>query len=94
MSFAALRRPRHFPLSVLTALLLLAGGTVVVAQGPQAAAHTSPQPAPYRQPLARPLAIDRGSAGLWQSLQKLHTRASLTMVVAHPDDEDGGMLAY
>lgn len=43
---------------------------------------------------AYPLAIDRGAAGLWQTLQKLNTRASLMMVVAHPDDEDGGMLAY
>jgi len=38
--------------------------------------------------------IDRGASGLWQSLQKLKTRASLMMIVAHPDDEDGGMLAY
>ncbi len=30
--------------------------------------------------------------GLWQTLLKLHTRASLLMVVAHPDDEDSGML--
>lgn len=43
---------------------------------------------------ARPLAIDRGSAGLWQTLKKLHTRASLLMLVAHPDDEDGGLLAF
>ena len=35
-----------------------------------------------------------GSAALWQSLKKLHTRASLIMITAHPDDEDGGMLAY
>ena len=45
-------------------------------------------------PDARPLEIDRGAAGLWQTLLKLHTRASLLMLVAHPDDEDGGMLAY
>lgn len=38
--------------------------------------------------------VDRGAAGLWQSLQKLNSRASLMMIVAHPDDEDGGMLAY
>ncbi|HZY74608.1 MAG TPA: PIG-L family deacetylase, partial [Edaphobacter sp.] len=94
MSFAALRRPGHRPFSVLTAAFFLACGTAVVAQAPQSAAQPAAQPTPYRQPLARPLAIDRGSAGLWQSLQKLHTRASLTMVVAHPDDEDGGMLAY
>ncbi|MDR3793471.1 MAG: PIG-L family deacetylase [Terracidiphilus sp.] len=42
----------------------------------------------YAQP------VDRGASGLWQSLQKLKTRASLMMIVAHPDDEDGGMLAY
>ncbi|HSB75885.1 MAG TPA: PIG-L family deacetylase, partial [Terriglobales bacterium] len=43
---------------------------------------------------AEPLPVDRGAAALWQSLQKLHTRASLIMVTAHPDDEDGGMLTY
>jgi LmbE family N-acetylglucosaminyl deacetylase len=35
-----------------------------------------------------------GAAALQQSLVKLRTRASLMMIVAHPDDEDGGMLAY
>jgi LmbE family N-acetylglucosaminyl deacetylase len=35
---------------------------------------------------------NRGAAALWQSLKKLDTRASLIMVTAHPDDEDGGML--
>ncbi len=45
-------------------------------------------------PAAQALAFDRGAAALWQSLQKLHTRASLLMVTAHPDDEDGGMLTY
>lgn len=40
------------------------------------------------------IAINRGSVALWQSLKKLHTRASLIMVTAHPDDEDGGMLTY
>ncbi len=41
-----------------------------------------------------PLGIDRGSAAVWQSLLKLRTWASLIMITAHPDDEDGGMLAY
>ena len=47
-------------------------------------------------PDAWPLDIDRGAAGLWQTLLKLHTRASLLLVTAHPDDENagGGMLAY
>jgi len=46
------------------------------------------------QAAASPLPFDRGAAALWQSLEKLHTRASLIMVTAHPDDEDGGMLTY
>src|ERR1700688_2672665 len=42
----------------------------------------------------QPLRVDRGAAALQQSLRKLGTRSSLMMIVAHPDDEDGGMLAY
>ena len=43
---------------------------------------------------AEPLAIDRGSVGLSQTLRRLHTRASMLQINAHPDDEDGGMLTY
>jgi LmbE family N-acetylglucosaminyl deacetylase len=43
-------------------------------------------------PNAQTLPEDRGADGLWQTLRKLHTRASVMMIVAHPDDEDGGML--
>jgi LmbE family N-acetylglucosaminyl deacetylase len=46
------------------------------------------------EPDAWALPMDRGAAGLWQTLLKLHTRASLLMITAHPDDEDGGMLSY
>jgi len=42
----------------------------------------------------RKIAANQGSTALWQSLLKLRTRASLMMIVAHPDDEDGGMLTY
>jgi LmbE family N-acetylglucosaminyl deacetylase len=35
---------------------------------------------------------DRGAAGLARLLREIRTRASLALVVAHPDDEDGGML--
>src|SRR5271154_3169551 len=41
-----------------------------------------------------PIAANRGALALEQSLIKLRTRASLLMIVAHPDDEDGGMLTY
>src|SRR4051812_36280951 len=44
--------------------------------------------------VAQEIPANRGSAALWQSLKKLHTRASLIMITAHPDDEDGGMLTY
>jgi LmbE family N-acetylglucosaminyl deacetylase len=41
-----------------------------------------------------PIAANKGASALQQSLIKLRTRASLLMIVAHPDDEDGGMLTY
>jgi LmbE family N-acetylglucosaminyl deacetylase len=55
--------------------------------------------APYRSSIAPSdvaieLPANNGAAVLWQSLKKLHTRASLIMITAHPDDEDGGMLTY
>lgn len=43
---------------------------------------------------ARPIAENRGAAALDVALQQLHTRASLLMITAHPDDEDGATLAY
>ena len=44
--------------------------------------------------IALPLAEDRGEAGLEQALTRLGTTASLLMIVAHPDDEDGSLLTY
>src|SRR6266516_3524902 len=44
--------------------------------------------------IAQDIPVNNGSAAVWQSLKKLHTRASLIMITAHPDDEDGGMLTY
>src|SRR5208283_3912928 len=40
----------------------------------------------------RPLPIDTASTGLKEILRRLHTTARLMHTVAHPDDEDGGML--
>jgi LmbE family N-acetylglucosaminyl deacetylase len=45
-------------------------------------------------PDAHTLPQDRGADGLAQTLRKLNTWGSLLFIVAHPDDEDGGMLAY
>ena len=41
-----------------------------------------------------PVDLDRGAAGLSRCLAELRTRASILMVTAHPDDEDGGLLTY
>ncbi len=49
---------------------------------------------PEPNPNARQIAVNRGAAALWQILRELHTRASLIMFTAHPDDEDGGVLSY
>ena len=41
-----------------------------------------------------PVDADRGAASLTRWLHALKTRASLILITAHPDDEDGGMLAF
>jgi LmbE family N-acetylglucosaminyl deacetylase len=46
------------------------------------------KPIPYLAPLPQ----DTGLPGLKQQLRKLQTTGRLMMVVAHPDDEDGGTL--
>jgi LmbE family N-acetylglucosaminyl deacetylase len=81
-------RKRGSLVAALAALAFLVGMASRPASGQAPAATPAPNPN------ARPLAIDSGAAGLWQTLLQLHTRASLLMVEAHPDDEDGGMLAY
>ena len=43
---------------------------------------------------AIPPDVDRGAAGLTRWLHAIRTRASLMMITAHPDDEDGGTLAF
>jgi LmbE family N-acetylglucosaminyl deacetylase len=44
--------------------------------------------------VALPLPEDRGQAALEQALRRLNTTASVMMIVAHPDDEDGSLLTY
>ncbi len=62
---------------------------------------TARAPAPRRSCLRRephlvalPLPEDRGEATLEQTLKRLGTTASVMMIVAHPDDEDGALLTY
>ena len=63
---------------------------------PVIAQTASPIPAssPVVQIPDAPHSFNRGSVGLWQTLQKLQTRASMLMITAHPDDEDGPALTY
>ena len=42
---------------------------------------------------SQPIALDAGAAGAWQKIQKLKTTASVLHGTAHPDDEQGGVLA-
>jgi LmbE family N-acetylglucosaminyl deacetylase len=51
----------------------------------------APDPAKVDDPV-QPLPQDSGTAGLQEMLLRLGTTARLMQVVAHPDDEDGGML--
>lgn len=78
----------------LGACALAAGLVITGAAG--ARAQAPPPRAIALAPLVagRQLPMDRGAAAVWQSLEKLHTRASLLFIVAHPDDEDGGLLTY
>lgn len=71
-------KPRNLFLLLTLAIALLAA--VVYAGTPRADAID--------------IASDRGAAGMSRWLRSLQTRASLLMVTAHPDDEDGGMLAF
>ena len=68
-------------------IALFAVGVCLLAQAPY---KTTTAPSD----VAIDLAVNSGAAAVWQSLKKLHTRASLIMITAHPDDEDGGMLTY
>ena len=92
------------PLRLLPALLF---ASVLLAQQPSPSApatilrnRIAQDPANLQgervapQALADTLPINHGAPALQQLLLKLRTRASLMMIVAHPDDEDSGMLAF
>ena len=79
-------------LNLLLGSAVMLGVAIVVL--PLAEAQTPRQVTVDARTFYRPLEADRGASALWQSLLKLHTRASMIMITAHPDDEDGGMLAY
>jgi LmbE family N-acetylglucosaminyl deacetylase len=74
--------------------LALAGLVVGNAAGQQAAKVEPPAGSVEAREVALPLPEDRGAAALEQDLKRLGTWASLMMIIAHPDDEDGSMMTY
>jgi LmbE family N-acetylglucosaminyl deacetylase len=71
---------RRFGVRVTLGLLVALLATTTFAQVPSPWVDTKPLP------------VDTGDAGLKEVLRRLHTTARLMHTVAHPDDEDGGML--
>ena len=55
-------------------------------------AESVPKPGSTDPQFVDPLPQDTGAAGLQETLLRLRTTARLMQTVAHPDDEDGGML--
>ncbi len=67
------------------------GLALLLGSGPLTAPVLAQAPA-SRYSQVDPLPPDTGAAGLKQMLVRLQTTARLMQTVAHPDDEDGGML--
>jgi LmbE family N-acetylglucosaminyl deacetylase len=79
--------------SAALAGLILAGASPLLLNA-QKAAELAPLPSREPSTIALPLPEDRGQAALEQTLKRLGTTASVMMIVAHPDDEDGPLLTY
>ncbi len=73
-------------LAIITAIPLLIATSF--AQAPASASNPAAAQSGYLDPLPQ----DTGAAGLTQALRRLQNTGRLMQVVAHPDDEDGGML--
>ncbi len=82
-------RVRYAVVSAALAGLVMAGAGSVWLRAQQVAL-----PAMEPSTVALPLPEDRGRADLEQTLKRLGTTASVLMIVAHPDDEDGALLTW
>jgi LmbE family N-acetylglucosaminyl deacetylase len=80
--------------AALFALILLSAHPLIAQQSAPQESKIAEFPHAEPSAIALPLAEDRGAAALEQSLKRLSTTASLMMIVAHPDDEDGALLTY
>ena len=91
---------KHLRAAAGSALAGLFLASILTVSSP--AQHPAPAPPkpvaelPSTEPtsIALPIAENRGAAALEQSLKRLSTTASLMIIVAHPDDEDGALLTY
>lgn len=86
------------PHKLLLQFFILGISFLAKAQGPLEQQQAPPKaPVPIVDPAhetAGPLPIDTGKTGLQLMLRKLKTTARLMQIVAHPDDEDGAMMAW
>ena len=80
--------------AALAALIMLSAQSLAAQQATGQAPELSRIPLPEPAAIALPIAEDRGAAALELSLKRLSTTASVLMIVAHPDDEDGALLTY
>jgi len=98
--FLSERVQRAVVSAALAGLILAGAGPICLGEQQAAQTQTSAGvelkavPLPESGAIALPLPEDRGQAALEQSLRRLTTTASVMMIVAHPDDEDGALLTY
>jgi LmbE family N-acetylglucosaminyl deacetylase len=90
--FLSQRLPRAVVLTIVAGFLAAADASSSLSA--QQAAAPAQLPAAEPGDIALPLPEDRGQAALEQTLKRLRTTASVMMIVAHPDDEDGALLTY
>jgi len=92
------RIPHFSFVGAVAASLILGGATVSIsrAQDPELKAESELAMVPLIEPspVALPIAEDRGYADLEQTIKRLGTTASVLVIVAHPDDEDGSLMTY
>ena len=86
--------------AVITAIAALLLAALPASLSAQQTAQSSPDAELAQVPLpepvveALPLPEDRGAADLEQTLKRLGTTASVLIIVAHPDDEDGALMTW
>ncbi len=90
--FPVVRVPSAAVSAALAGLFVAAASPLALAA--QQPAVTASLPPAEPASIALPLPEDRGQAALEQTLKRLGTTASVLMIVAHPDDEDGSLLTY